>query len=60
MKEKITIKQAKEIMRQSLIMPQPAPYIIGSAITRVIKRKITDKELGLIEARSFSAGREWV
>lgn len=57
---KITTKQAKEIMRQSMLVPLPAPYIIGSTIKNTVKRKISDTEKGLIEAQSYIARKERV
>jgi hypothetical protein len=58
MKKKTNTSQAKEIMRKPMLVPQPKPFIIDAAVKRVVRRKVTDAEKGLIEARSFTAGRK--
>jgi len=50
----MTVKDAKEIMRKSMLIPQPAPYIHGMKFKRKSKRRVmSEVEQGLAEVRAY-------
>lgn len=48
-------KEAKETVRKSMVLPQPAPYIDAEAkYAKRRKKKLTQADIGLLEAQKFT------
>lgn len=55
----MNIKAAKEIMRKSMLAPQPRPFIVDAAVNYAKRRKkrLSDSDIGKAQAIACGAGR---